>query len=110
MNSFMRDLLLLISGGALIWYLLKQKLGAPGGALDTVIAQPIAYVISSFTLPAAVHVTGGAVLPDGGYVSFDAIVQAGSKVDGNGLFTWNGARYRLIQPRRSDGNYDAVQI
>lgn len=110
MNSFMRDLLLLVGGGALLWYLLKEKVGAPGGTLDTYIAQPIAYVISSLTLPGAVHVPGGAVLQDGGYVSFDAILQAGGKVDGNGVFPWKGARYRLIQPRRSDGNYDAVQI
>lgn len=110
MNSSVRDLLLLVGGAALLWYLLKEKLGAPGGTLDTFIAQPIAYVISSLTLPSAQHVAGGAVLQDGGYVSFDAIVNAGSKVDGNGNFTWGGARYRLIQPRRADGNYDAVRV
>lgn len=110
MNSTLRDLALLVGGAALLWYLLKNKLGAPGGALDTVVAQPIAYVISSLILPSNVHVPGGAVLPDGGYVSFDAIVNAGGKVDGNGLFPWSGARYRLIQPRRTDGNYDAVRI
>lgn len=109
MNSSLRDMLLLVGGAALLWYLLKEKIGAPGGVLDTFIAQPIAYVISSLTLPGTQHVAGGAVLPDGGYVSFDAIVSAGGKVDGNGNFAWNGARYRLIQPRRSDGNYDAIR-
>lgn len=110
MNSAIRDLLLLVGGAALLWYLLKEKVGAPGGALDRFIAQPIAYVISSLTLPGTQHVAGGAVLQDGGYVSFDAIVSAGGSVDGNGNFPWNGSRYRLIQSRRSDGNYDAVRV
>lgn len=107
--SVPRDALFLVGGAALLWYLLKEKLGAPGGALDTGIARPIAYIISALTLPPAVHVIGGAVLPDGGYVSWDAIVDAGSKLDSRGEFMWRNLKYR-VTTRRADGNYDAIRV
>lgn len=72
------------------------------------IAAPIAYVISKMTLPANLHIAGGAVLPDGGYVSWDAITQAGSRLDAQGSFTWRDVRYKVRSPRRADGNYSAV--
>ena len=109
MNTLVRDTLFLIGGAAFVWWLLKEKVGAPGGALDVYVARPIAYVISSLTLPAQQHVAGGAVLPDGGYVSWDAIVQAGSKLDSRGEFTWKNLRYRVTQ-RRKDGNYDTIRL
>ncbi len=74
---------------------------------DAVLARPIAYIISKFVLPPALHINGGAVLPDGGYVSWDAITQAGSRVNAQGLFVWRGRTYK-VNARRKDGNYDVV--
>lgn len=97
-----------VVGGFLLWKLFqKGKEFVESGA--DLIARPIAYTISALILPAAVHVNGGAVLPDGGYVSFDAILNAGSKVDSHQEFSWRGVRYRLVK-RRPDGNYDAIRI
>jgi len=94
-------------GGFLIWKFFQKGKEFVASGID-LIARPIAYTISALTLPAAVHVNGGAVLPDGGYVSFDAILNAGSKVDSRQEFSWQGVRYRLVK-RRSDGNYDAIR-
>ena len=77
-------------------------------AADATLARPIAYVISKLILPGRQHVAGGAVLPDGGYVSFDAIISAtGQGVDDQNRFQWGGLTYQLVPPRRSDGNYNA---
>jgi hypothetical protein len=96
-------------GGYVLYHLLvKGKEYAEEGA--DWIARPIAYVISKFILPSTQHVAGGAVFQDGGYVSFDAIIAAGSKVDAKSQFTWKGTRYQLLQPRRDDGNYAAKRL
>lgn len=73
------------------------------------LSKPIAYVISKLTLPANLHIPGGAILPDGGYVSWDAITQAGSRLDAQGMFVWRHQRFKTRAPRRADGNYD-VQL
>lgn len=72
------------------------------------LAAPIAYVISALTLPGKVHINGGVILPDGGYVSWDAITQAGSKLDAQSYFVWRNRRYKIRSPRRADGNYAAT--
>lgn len=74
---------------------------------DAVIARPIAYIISKLILPPAIHINGGAVLPDGGYVSWDAITQAGSRLNAQQQFVWRGRTYK-VTARRKDGNYDAI--
>lgn len=110
MNST-RDALVLVGGAAFAWWLLKNKLGAPGGVLDTSMARPIAYVMSSLTLPARQHVAGGVVMQDGGYISFDAIIDnSGKGVDASNQFTWKSRRYRIVPPRRPDGNYNAQPV
>lgn len=98
---------LLFGGIGLGLYLIwqgKEKFKEVGDWLSA----PIAYVISKLTLPRALHIAGGAVLPDGGYVSWDAITQAGSKLDAQGMFVWRGQRYKVRSPRRADGNYAAL--
>lgn len=99
---------LLFAGVGLALYVLWKGKDLIEDAADAVLARPIAYIISKLTLPAAVHINGGAVLPDGGYVSWDAINQAGYKLDSQGIFIWESRRYKVRAPRRSDGNYDAV--
>lgn len=102
-----------LGAGAIAVYLLYQLLAkgteAVAAAADAVIAAPIAYVISSLILPPQLHVPGGVVLADGGYLSFDSIINAGSKVGGDGTFMWQGVRYRVTQ-RRPDNNYGAVRV
>lgn len=107
MNRTIRELAFLVGGAALVYWLLKEKIAGPGGVIDEWIARPIAYVISKLTLPANLHVPGGVIFQDGGYVSWDAIIDGGSKLDANGFFLWRGKRYK-VYPRRADGNYPAV--
>lgn len=73
------------------------------------ISAPIARIISALTLPGKLHVAGGVVFSNGSYVSWDAITDAGSRLDVNMQFTWNARRYRVVK-RRPDGNYDAVPV
>lgn len=103
-----RDLYVLGGVAAIAWLLLRKFKEQVDAGADF-IAKPIAYIISSMTLPPAVHVNGGVVLPDGGYVSFDAIVNGGSKVAGDQTFFWRGVKYRVTK-RRPDNNYDAVKV
>lgn len=105
-----RELVLIAGGLTLAYLFLSKKLAeftGEGSAIDEWIARPIAYVISKFTLPAQFHVPGGVVFQDGGYVSWDAIIDAGSKLDSSGFFHWRGQRYK-VYPRRTDGNYPAI--
>lgn len=73
------------------------------------IARPIAYVINKLTLPGAAHIPGGVIFQDGGYVSWDAIIQGGSQLASDNTFTWNKKKYRALA-RRSDGNYPAIPV
>ena len=104
--------LVYLGAGAVAIYLL-YKLLAKGtevvaAAADTVIAAPIAYVVASLILPPELHVPGGVVFADGGFLSFDSIINAGSRVGGDGTFVWQGVRYRVTS-RRPDNNYGAVR-
>lgn len=105
--------LVYLGAGAIAVYLLYKLLAkgteAVAAAADTVIAAPIAYVVASLILPPQLHVPGGVVFADGGYLAFDSIINAGSKVGSDGTFMWQGARYRVTQ-RRSDNNYGAVRV
>lgn len=96
-------------------YVLYRLLAKSKEYLDTGadwIARPIAYVITKFQFAfnSPQHVAGGVVFKDGGYVSFDAIIQGGSKIDAQNTFVWKGQRYRLLAPRRADGNYAATPV
>lgn len=102
-----KDALLFAGVGLGLYFLWKGK-EFVSNAADEYIARPIAYIISRLTLPPNIHVNGGAVLPDGGYVSWDAITNDGSKLNAQGYFTWRAKRYKVRTPRRADGNYDTV--
>lgn len=103
-----KDAVLFVGVGLGLYFLWqgKEKIKAASDSLSA----PIAYIISKLTLPAALHIVGGAVLPDGGYVSWDAIAQAGSRLDAKGTFVWRGQQYKVRTPRRADGNYAAVPV
>lgn len=107
-----RDLLTIgvLVGAGYIVYTLIEKARAPIDKAADWISRPIAYIVSKLTLPGRQHVAGGVVFQDGGYVSWDAIIDGGSQIDRNSRFVWKGRTYKALTPRRSDGNYAAVPI
>ena len=63
--------------------------------------------IAAATLPGRVDVKSGIVFPDGKRIDLNKILAAGTYVDSDRQFVWQGAKYQLIAPRRSDGWFDA---
>lgn len=105
------DVLTYGAAGIALYYIWKYFRKADEGVdlIGDWIARPIAYVISKITLPPQFHVPGGVVFKDGGYVSWDAIIDGGSKLSSNNTFVWQGRLYRVLK-RREDGNYAAEPV
>lgn len=60
-----------------------------------------------------VQTTAAVVMPNGQTVSFNRIVEMGGSLKYEGgekyTFTYNGIQYRVVPPRREDGNYTAIR-
>ena len=65
-------------------------------------------IIDAIAGPKAQLAEGGAMLPSGNIVTWNAIVAGGSSLNGAMEFTWQNKRYRALSPRRADGLYNAV--
>lgn len=88
----------------LIWKAL-QKFEAGAAALT----QPIAEAWVNLTAPPRVQVLGLIKLPNGQQITVQKVVDAGGRITGAGLFTWQGVQYQITGRDATDA-YVAKRI
>lgn len=93
----------------LLWLKVKGKLDEFGKGAADLVPQGVYDAIAG---PKA-QVRADVVLPTGQVVSFNRIIEMGGSLKYEGgeryTFTYNGFTYRVVPPRRADGNYNAVR-
>lgn len=89
---------------AIVYAVRKLQQGA--GAVANAIAEPAAELYLNLTHDAA-EVLGAVRLPSGQYITFNEIVEAGSKLGSDNRFTWQGQRYEVS---REGSGYKAVRV
>lgn len=102
----------LVAGVAIIWTAFDKIASAAnkaGEAAADLVPQGVYDAIAG----ERAQVTASVILPNGDAVTFNKIVQQGGSLQYLGTdryeFTYNGTRYRVQPPRRSDGYYIAVR-
>ena len=101
-----------IGGVAAVWTLydkIKKAADEFGKGAADLVPQGVYDAIAG----PKVQTTAGVVLPNGQTVSFNRIVEMGGYLKHEGgeryTFTFNGIQYRVVPPRREDGNYTATR-